>query len=45
MDSNHASGARTTGGGTRRLAVAVIGGSLTGPLAALLLLPAGAGGY
>ncbi|MBF9134734.1 FAD-dependent monooxygenase [Plantactinospora sp. S1510] len=41
MDSNLAPTARTSGVGNRRLTVAVIGGSLTGPVTALLLLRAG----
>ncbi|MFY1652806.1 FAD-dependent monooxygenase [Solwaraspora sp. WMMB762] len=41
MDSNPALAARTTGAGLRRLTIAVIGGSLTGPVTALLLLRAG----
>ncbi|MEV5691978.1 FAD-dependent monooxygenase [Micromonospora globbae] len=41
MDSNLTLAAHGTRGGTRRLRVAVVGGSLTGPVAALLLLRAG----
>ncbi|WP_416901320.1 FAD-dependent monooxygenase [Micromonospora echinospora] len=41
MHLNPAPVAHTTAGGTHRLSVAVIGGSLTGPITALLLLRAG----